>query len=142
MTLKFADAVAIAQCNAAVDAIDLGAADGSVEIYNSPRPANPSVAITSQTKLVDFVLPAVAFGAAGAVTGGAQATANAVDGVAAAANGTASWFRIFDGDGNALWDGDVSDTAGSGDMKVSSTTIVSGVEVSIVSWTFTQPKGW
>lgn len=142
MALKFADAVAIAACNAQVDLIDLGAADGSVEIYNGSRPANPSVAISSQTKLVDFVLPAVAFGNAVAVTGGAQATANAVDAVAAAANGTASWFRVFDGDGAALWDGDVSDTGGSGDMKVSSTTIVASVEVSIVSWTFTQPKGW
>lgn len=142
MALKFADSVAIAQCNAAVDLVDVGAGDGSVEIYNGSRPANPSVAISSQTKLVDFVLPATAFGNAAAVTGGAQATANAVTPVAAAATGTASWFRVFDGDGAALWDGDVTDTAGSGDMKVSSTSIVSAVEVSIVTWTFTQPKGW
>jgi len=142
MALKFADLAAIAACNAIVDAIDLGAADGSVEIYNGTRPANPSVAVSSQTKLVDFVLPATAFGDAAAVSGGATATANAVDPVNAAAAGTASWFRVFDGDGNAVFDGDVTDTGGAGDMKVSSTTIVSGIEVSIVSFTFTQPKGW
>lgn len=142
MALKFADAAAIAACNAIVDSIDAGASSGSVEIYNGARPADPSVAVTSQTKLVDFVLPEPAFGDAVAVSGGATATAEAVDPVNAAAAGTASWFRVFDGDGDVVFDGDVTDTAGAGDMKVSSTTIVSGIEVSIVSFTFTQPKGW
>lgn len=142
MALKFADLAAIAACNAIVDAIDAGASSGSVEIYNGTRPANPSVAVSTQTKLVDFVLPEPAFGNAASVSGGAAATANAVTPVNALAAGTATWFRVFDGDGNALFDGDVSDTTGSGDMKVSSTTIVSGIEVSIVSFTFTQPKGW
>lgn len=142
MALKFADNAAGAAANAIVDGLDAGAGAGSVEIYDGTRPANPSVAVSTQTKLVDFVLPEPAFGNAAAVTGGSRATANAVDPVNAAASGTATWFRAFDGDGNAWFDGDVSDTAGSGDMKVTSTAIVSGVEVSIVSFTFTQPKGW
>ena len=142
MALKFSDSAAIAACNAIVDALDTGTGSGSIEIYNGSRPANPSVAISSQTKLVDFVLPEPAFGNAAAVSGGATATANAVTPVNAVAAGTASWFRAFDGDNNALFDGDVTDTTGSGDMKVSSTTIVNGIEVSIVSFTFTQPKGW
>lgn len=142
MALKFADNAAIAAANAIVDGLDTGAGAGSVEIYDGTRPANPSVAVGAQVKLVDFVLPEPAFGDAVAVTGGARATANDIDPVAAAATGTATWFRAFDGDGNAWFDGDVTDTGGAGDMKVTSTAIQATVEVSIVSFTFTQPKGW
>lgn len=142
MALKIADALAIILANAAVDALDVGAGSGSIEIYDGVQPANPGVAVTTQTKLVDFVLPEPAFGNAAAVSGGAQATAATISPVNALATGTATWFRAFDGADAPLFDGSVTDTAGAGDLKVTSTSIVSGVETAIVALTFTQPKGW
>jgi hypothetical protein len=142
MALKIIAALAIVLCDAAVDAIDAGSGTAHVKVYDGTRPANPATAVTSQTLLIDFALPNPAFGAAGAVAGGALATANAVTSVAASATGTASWYRVIDRNGVAVWDGDVTATGGGGDMTVTSTSIVSGVDSSITSWTYTQPKGY
>lgn len=142
MAMKFANAPAIAACDAIVDLIDVGTPASTLVIYSGAQPANPGVAIGAQVPLVTFALPDPAFGNAAAVSGGAAASMNAVTSVAAAATGTAAFFRIFDGNGAAIMDGVVSDTSGSGDVKLSSTSIVSGVDISVVSLTFTQPKGW
>lgn len=136
MALKLAASVAIAACAAQVSLPD----GGSLKVYNGSRPATPDTAVTTQTVLVDFTLPADAFGNPVDGSLGATATANAITPVQAAANGTATWFRMFDSSGNPLWDGDVSDTSGSGDAKISSTNVVAGIDVSVVSLTFLQPK--
>ena len=140
MALKLAAAAAIAQADALVALIDAAATAGKVVIYDGARPATPDTAVTTQNPLATFEMGDPAFGGAVDTTGGGQATANAIASVNADASGTASWYRVYDGDDNPIWDGDVTDTAGAGDMKVSSTTVVSGIEVSVVSFTFTQPK--
>lgn len=142
MALKFADSVAIAACNTIVDAIDLGSGQQTLVLYDGTRPANPSVAVTTQVVLATFNLPDPAFGNAAAVSGGAAASGNPVTEVNAVASSNASWFRVYDGNGAAHHDGDVSNTAGSGDAKLSNVALVTGVGVSVVSMTYTQPKGW
>jgi hypothetical protein len=141
MGLKIIAAAAIAICDALVDLIDSGGA-GHVKIYDGTRPTNPATAVTSQVLLADFTLPNPAFGNAAAVTGGAAATANAVTQVSGSAGGTASWFRVFNGSGTAIFDGDITVTAGGGDLTLSSVTIVSGNNVSITGFVYTQPKGY
>lgn len=140
MALKLGIATAIAAADAAVDLIDIGAAASRLIIYDGTEPAAPATAITTQVALVTFNLPDPAFGVAVDTTQGGTATANAVSPVAAAASGTATWFRILDGNNVVILQGDVTDTAGSGNLKVSSTSIVSGIEVSVISLTYTQPK--
>jgi len=141
MAIKIHNNVAIAQCNAFVDAIDAGAGIAKLNVYGGTQPANPGTAAGS-SPLVSFDLPNPAFGAASVVGDGAVAEAEAITEVNAAATGTATWARILDRDGNAVADCTVTNTSGSGDVKLSNTDVVAGVESSVISWTFKQPKGW
>lgn len=140
MPIKLAPATAIAMANAGVDTIDGGSAAGKLRIYSGTQPADPTVA-PSGTLLVEFTLGDPAFGNASDGVAGATAAGNAVSPVPASNTGTASWFRIVDSDDAAILDGDITDTSGSGSLKVSSTAIIAAIDVSIVSMSFTQPKG-
>lgn len=140
MPIKLAPATAVAMANAGVATIDGGPAAGKLRIYSGVQPADPTVA-PSGTLLVEFTLGDPAFGAAVDGVAGASAPGNTVAPVPAAATGTAAWFRIVDSTDAAVLDGDVTDTAGTGSLKVSSTAIIAAIDVSIVSMSFTQPKG-
>ena len=131
MPIKLAAAKAIAMVNAAAAFSDGGAAASKLRIYSGAQPANPDAAATG-TILVEFTLGDPAFGAV--------ADGNAVAPVAATATGTAAWFRMVDSNNAAIIDGDVTDTAGTGSLKVSSTAIIAAIDVSIVSMSFTVPK--
>ena len=138
MAMKISKALARALADAMNAQVSAGAGTPSLVIYDGAEPADADTAITTQNELVEFVLPDPVFGAAADVAGGALVTANAVTEVDAAADGTATWFRIYDGDGNATHQGNVTDTAGNGNLKVSSTEVVAGIAVEIVSMTFRQ----
>ncbi|MDQ0317733.1 hypothetical protein [Amorphus orientalis] len=140
MTVSIAAAAAMAACDAINGFIDAGASAGTLVIYEGTRPASVATAIGAQTALVTLTLGDPAFAAAVDTTAGGHATANPVDPVQAGASGTAQFFRIFDGDGDAVIDGDVTDTAGNGDLKLSSTAVVAGIDVTVVSLTTTMPK--
>ena len=139
MPIKLAAATAVAMSNAAVQTIDGGPAAGKLRIYSGAPPANPDVAATG-TMLVEFTLGDPAFAGATNTVAGGTATGNTVAPVPATATGTAGWFRIVDSTNAAVLDGDVTDTTGTGSLKVSSTAIIAAIDVSIVSMSFTQPK--
>lgn len=139
MPIKLAPATAIAMANAGVTTIDGGSAGGHLRIYTGAQPADPTQAATG-TLLVDFTLGDPAFAGATDGVSGATATGNTVAPVPASNTGTAAWFRIVDSNDVAILDGDVTDTAGTGSLKVSSTAIIQAIDVSVVSMTFTQPK--
>jgi len=135
------NAAAIAACDSIVDLIDGGAAAGSLRIYDGSQPANPDVAVSTQTLLAELTLSDPAFGNAADATPGGQATANSIsDDTSADATGTAAWFRAVDSDGNGIIDGDVTATGGGGDLELDSTSISAGTTVSVTSWTFTVPE--
>lgn len=113
---------------------------GKLAIYDGTQPADPATAVSTQTKLVEFTLKSPAFGAAAQGTKKATVTLDLPAAVAATASGTASWFRVVDSSGNALWDGDVTDSGGNGNLKISATAIVSGIDVNIVSLTMSDPQ--
>lgn len=140
MALKLGVDAAIAAADAVVDLIDTGTPASKLVIYDGTEPATPATAIGAQVTLVSFDLPDPAFGAAADSVNGGQATANPVTPVNAVASGTAAWFRVIDGNGRVILQGNVTDTTGAGDLKVSSTSIVSGIEVSVISLTYAQPK--
>jgi hypothetical protein len=107
---------------------------GRLRVYNGTRPANVGTAITSQTMLVELTCNATAF--APAASGGVL-TANAISNGTAAANGTASWFRLFQSNGTtAIIDGDVG-TSGS-DLNLNNTSIATSQTVSVTSFAITE----
>jgi hypothetical protein len=73
-------------------------------------------------------------------TDGAFAEGSPIDSVLADNAGTASFFRLLDGDGVTIIQGSVTDGTGDGDIKVSATSILENVEVSVISLGYLQPK--
>jgi len=141
MGVRLSAVAAIAACNAINRLLDMSDTPGSLVVYDGARPANVDTAISTQKALVTFVLPNPAFNNAVDTTNGGHATAGAVTPVKAAQTGTATFFRIFDGDGVAVFDGTVTDTTGNGDLKLSSTAVIKDIDVTVVSLTTTMPKG-
>ena len=116
-----------------VDLLDANASPGYIEIRDGTQPANPGTA-ASGTLLATLTLSDPAFGAAD----GGTATANAIaDDTDAAASGTATWFRAYDGAGVAVIDGSAGESGT--DLILDDAAIVAGGTVSISSWTVTMP---
>lgn len=141
MALSLSNATAQVACNAVADAVDAGAGTSLLRIYSGSVPASADTALGAQVVLVEFELPEPSFGNAVDANPGATATNEPVDSVQADATGTATFFRILNGDGNVVFQGSVSDTGGAGDLKLSSTSIISGIDVTVVSLTLTMPEG-
>ena len=130
---KLSNAAASAAADAVVDLLD----NGYIRIYNGSKPATADTAVSGQTLLAELRWNATAFGAAsnGVATAGAITADSSAN-----ATGTASWFRSLASDGTTVYfDGDVG-TSGA-DLNLNSTSIVSGVNVAISSFTYTQSKG-
>ena len=137
-----ANASAIAALNAVVDLIDAGSGSGKVNIYAGTQPTDADTALGSQTLLAEITLGDPAFGAASDANPGATAAASGLPKTDTSANatGTASFFRVVDSDNNVIMQGDVTATAGGGDMTLNSTSIVSGAAVRITSFNATMPE--
>lgn len=140
MALKFGINTAIVAANSVVLLVDAGVDPGKLVIFDGTEPVAPGDAITDQVELASFTLPRPAFTAAVDMLDGAECQANPIDSVLAAASGTAAFFRVLDGDGVVVLQGSVTDNTGDGDVKISSTSVLSGVEVSVLSLDYTQPK--
>ena len=124
-----------AHANGVVDLIDAGSGPGTLKIYDGTMPG-PNAAADG-TLLVTITLDDPAFG--DAVAG--VATMADLDPVNWAADGTADYWRACDSDGNVVLQGDVTVTAGSGSLKLSSVTAVTGSPVDVTSFTYTAPSG-
>ena len=136
------NAAAIAALDAVVDLIDAGAAAGTVIIYDGTEPADADTAITTQNVLAQITLDDPAFGAASDNSPGAIASASNLPktDTSADATGTATFFRVLDSNSNVVMQGDVTATAGGGDMTLNSTSIVAGAAVRITSFNATMPE--
>lgn len=135
--MRLANAVRAAMNDAQVDRIDLGTtnAGGRLQIRSGAAPAAITDAAAG-TLLAEFALPNPAFGA----SSNGVATANAVATVQGLAAGTAGHYRVLDRDGAAVWDSNSVGTSGTA-LVLNTTTISVGVDVSLASWTVTQPAG-
>lgn len=112
--------------------IDLGAGAGLLRVYDGSRPATGGTATTLLAELTfsDPCAPA----ASGGVLTFSSITADA----SANATGTATWGRFVDSTGTFCSDFSVG-TSGS-DLNLNSTSINSGVQVSVTSGTITAPN--
>lgn len=132
---QITNAAASAAADAVVDKVDQGSGAGKLRIYDGTQAATADTAVGAQTLLAELSFGDPAFGAAS----NGVATANAITADSSAnATGTASWFRVVDSDGTAIFDGTVG-TSGA-DLNLNTTSIVSGAEVSVTSLTYTQSK--
>lgn len=125
----------VATCNAALDAENALANNGSVEI-RSGSPADIDSAATGSV-LVVFSLGATAFGAAS----NRVASLNLPAAVTAIADGTGAPYHyvLKDSGGNILRNG-TAGTSGT-DMILSAATWSTGDDVEITAWTASEGKG-
>lgn len=137
MTTKITAAAAIAMCAAITNLADNGS---KLQIYNGAIPATADTALGGQTLLAEFTLATDPFQDPVDTVNGAVATGNAVAAQDALVTGTATWGRVINSAGTTLWIGDVSNPAGTGAIKISSTNLTAGVEISVISLSYTQPK--
>lgn len=70
---------------------------------------------------------------------GGTAEAESIAPAYAVADGVAGFFRLFDRDTYAIYDGAISDLFGSGEMKLQNTKINAGDQVRVTSLTLTLP---
>lgn len=110
------------------------ASNALINLYSGTQPTNPDTAITSQVLLATLTCSATF----GTESGGIE-TLNAITagtGTASAGAGTAAtWFRITTSGGTAHIDGTVG-TTGCDLNLTGTTTIATGQQVSVSSWTF------
>ena len=129
---------------AAVDAVAALCNTGTLKIYTGTQPTDANTALGAQTLLATLTLSSTAFGASSA-SGSAgskivTATANTItDDSSADATGTAAWFRVLKSNGTSIvMDGSVG-TSGC-DLNLATTSIVSGADVAITSFTITMTE--
>lgn len=129
MAISYSTTVRNNRLNQVRDAIDGGAGAGLLRIYDGTRPATCGTATTLLAELT-FSDPCAGAAASGVLTMSAITADSSAN-----ATGTASWFRAVDSTGTCCIDGNTG-TSGS-DLNLNSTSIASGQQVSITSFTIT-----
>lgn len=109
--------------------IDLGAGAGLFRFYDGTRPATCGTATTLLAELT-FTDPCAPSASGGVLTFSAITADSSAN-----ATGTATWYRNVDSTGTCCVDGNVG-TAGS-DCNLNSTSINTGVQVAVSSYTLT-----
>jgi hypothetical protein len=121
--------------NAVIAQIDAGTGPATLKFYTGTMPATPETAIGAQVLLGTLTCSdPSATTTAGVITFAAITQDSSAD-----ASGTAAWARLADSAGVAVMDFDVTNTAGTGAIKINTTTIVSGGPIAMDSFTITMP---
>lgn len=106
--------------------LNLGAGAARVRLYPTPRPALGGTPAGAMLVEIGLTNPA------GSVAGGVLTLTPAADGVVAT-GGVATWARVVNGNGDLSFDCDVTALAGAGEIKMASTTLISGGAARITS---------
>ena len=116
------------------DDLDAGSGPGTAKIYSGTMPATPETAATG-TLLAELVLAKPC-----GVVAGKKLTFSAITQDLEANNtGYAGYVRLADSDGNAVIDGDVTSTGGTGVLKLNVTLITALGPVFINSFELSIP---
>jgi len=124
--------------DAIVDLVDQGSTNpnGYIEIRSGAKPASPQIAATgTMLSTNNFSLPAF-----GNFSNGISLANSISDDTSVNDTGIASWFRIYDRDGNAVIDGDITEAGGGGDIEFDNINFIIGGVVAITSLTATMPQ--
>lgn len=117
-----------------VDQVDIGAAEGKLQLWSGAYPTNIED-VPAGTLLAEFPYNATAFGAAAAGVATAAGMPKTTTGLA---DGTVAWYRVVDDADNPIWDGNSVGTSGTA-LVLNTTTISTGVDVTVNSHTVTMP---
>lgn len=123
-----------AMLQALLDKMNLGAGAATLKMYSGTQPANADTALSGNTLLgtLTFADPA-----GGAPSGGVLTFSAITEDSSADATATATFARIQDSDGNAVFDGDVN--TASALININTTSIVTSGPIRISSFTITIP---
>jgi hypothetical protein len=135
MAVRLSASLANTLANAIDDSFNAGSGAATIKIYTGSQPATADTA-ASGTLLATFTLGDPAFGAA---SGGVITLNGTPLTVAAAATGTAGWFRAESNGGSTLTVLDGSVGTSGNQINLNTTSITSGVNVTITSGTITMP---
>ena len=136
MAARIATTVRNASLNALRNAIDAGSGPGVIEIRSGTQPANADTAPSDGALLGTITLndPSAPDASGGVLT----FDVDPIPGdTAADATGTASWARVKDSAGTAVFDGSVG-TAGT-DFIIVSTAITAGQPITLTAASITFP---
>ena len=114
---------------ALVAKLDTGAGNCVIDFYTGSMPATPATAVTTQTKLGTCTCS----DPVGSVASSALTFGTITQDASADATGTVAWARISNPAGTAIIDCDVTGLAGTGALKINSTSIVAGGPIAISS---------
>ena len=111
--------------------IDTGSGSALLEFYDGTQPATPDTAVTTQVKLGTLTCSdPCGTQADGLLTFSAITQDSAAD-----ATGTATWARLKNPAGNAVVDFDVTNSVGTGAIKLNTVSIVTGGPILMTSLT-------
>lgn len=113
--------------------LDAGGAAGAIAIYTGSMPASVDTAVAGQT-LLGTLAPSFP---AGTISAGALTFSAITQDPVADATGSATWARLSDSLGVAVMDVNVTSTAGTGALKLNTTSIVAGGPIAITSFILT-----
>jgi hypothetical protein len=120
------------------DVVNTKVSSGILRIYSNSttKPANANTALDgAAVVLAAITLPA---STSNTVSSAGVLTFGSITTVQGSATGTASYFRVFQSDGTTVvFDGNVGLTADTPDLVLDNTTITSGEDVAITSFTYT-----
>ena len=116
-TLRFATARKTSRCNLVKGWFD----GGKILVYTADPPANSDTAISTQTLLVTFEIPATS----GTVTNGVF-TGASIAAAMIAETGTASWARLVDSDDATIGDADVGIFGSGNFIEIDNLSLVQG----------------
>lgn len=110
------------------DYLDLGTGVARILVYanDAARPATGATATGTLLVTIELEKPS------GTISGG-EFTLAAGDDVLVAASGVALWARVINGNGDIAFDCDVSDTSGSAELQLPSTTLFAGGNTRLAS---------
>lgn len=141
MATRISTAARSAAADAVAALVNGGSGAGVLRIYTGTQPAGPGSS-PSGTLLAECILSDPAFAAA--VAGSAALDTTPTVTTTAVADGTAGWFRLLDsteaaGSGLGVLDGAVTTTGGGGELTLATTTITTGLTVTITAGSITAP---
>lgn len=109
--------------------LNAGTTGSLIKIYSGAMPYSPETAVTTQVNLGILTMMEDCGVVATTGNAGVDTVTSLVLGAItyedmALASGTATWARIIDSSGNPVMDIDVSSTAGTGALKLNTTSII------------------
>lgn len=122
--IVISDDLANARLVAVSNSLDNGIGHAKIRIYDGTRPA---------FGVAGNVLTEVVLDKPCGVVDSRVLTLHATDAALVLKSGNATWARVLNANGDIAFDADVSDSSGTGDIRLSKTTLYEGGEVTLTS---------